>query len=412
LKVLLIATNMESRMNNRMNAQPLPIGLAYIAGFIDGTRHSVKLLDLMFSTDYEADIRSAVTQYSPDAVGISLRNLSNHSFIDTRWALPITKNVIEIIKNDRNIPVIIGGPGFSTMPVLCFNFVGADYGLVGDSGEAFNNLITDLQNKTFEGAAYSGIVYRDHGEVMYDGRSCTSSFSPRPYYEGLDLDAYNAAGFGIGVVTKLTSWQYSEGDLRVFKSPSDILSELRDLSKLNNFKKVFFIDNAFNVPGEPAKNLCEELIRENLGIHWSTVLSPGNPDSELIALMKRAGCVFTLITATDYRDVGPGSIYDICRNNAVGFGVNVGFGGRGETQETVNEKITFLNKADATISYLRYGVSVMPGSPEARAMIENRSISSEDELVKPHFYVDPQVDGWLLPTLERACSTNPKWNLT
>ncbi len=51
MRILLIATNRHKQLNGRMNAQPLPIGLAYIAGYLDPTRHTVKMLDLMFSAD-------------------------------------------------------------------------------------------------------------------------------------------------------------------------------------------------------------------------------------------------------------------------------------------------------------------------------------------------------------------------
>ena len=35
MRILLIATNRHKQLNSRMNAQPLPIGLAYIAGHLD-----------------------------------------------------------------------------------------------------------------------------------------------------------------------------------------------------------------------------------------------------------------------------------------------------------------------------------------------------------------------------------------
>ena len=48
MRVLLIATNRHGKLMNRMEARPLPIGLAYVAGHLDQTRHSLKVLDLMF----------------------------------------------------------------------------------------------------------------------------------------------------------------------------------------------------------------------------------------------------------------------------------------------------------------------------------------------------------------------------
>ncbi len=46
MRVLLIATNRYDRCMSRMNAQPLPIGLAYLAGALATSPHIVKTLDL------------------------------------------------------------------------------------------------------------------------------------------------------------------------------------------------------------------------------------------------------------------------------------------------------------------------------------------------------------------------------
>ena len=45
---------------SRMDARPLPIGLAYVAGHLDQDRHTLNVLDLMFSEDYLADVEDAV----------------------------------------------------------------------------------------------------------------------------------------------------------------------------------------------------------------------------------------------------------------------------------------------------------------------------------------------------------------
>ena len=39
MKILLIATNQHGRYMNHMEARPLPIGLAYVAGYLDPNQH-------------------------------------------------------------------------------------------------------------------------------------------------------------------------------------------------------------------------------------------------------------------------------------------------------------------------------------------------------------------------------------
>ena len=60
MRVLLIATNRYDRCMSRMQAQPLPIGLAYLAGALAASPHIVKTLDLMFSDDPLGDVQQVV----------------------------------------------------------------------------------------------------------------------------------------------------------------------------------------------------------------------------------------------------------------------------------------------------------------------------------------------------------------
>ena len=131
MRVLLIATNRHDKLQSRLNAQPMPIGLAYIAGHLDHERHEVKVLDLMFSEDHLAEVEAVVKDFKPQMVGMSVRNLSNHSYMNTIWALPISKEVIDRIRSVSDAIIVCGGPAFSIMPSECLEMLGADLGLSG-----------------------------------------------------------------------------------------------------------------------------------------------------------------------------------------------------------------------------------------------------------------------------------------
>src|ERR671918_32380 len=160
MRILLIATNRHKQLNSRMNAQPLPIGLAYIAGYLDQTRHSVKLLDLMFFDDYLQEVENTVRAFQPELVGISIRNLSNHSYLDPQWQLPITKAVIDRLRATTTAPIVCGGPAFSILPKECFAYVAPDLGLTGDAGETFAELADRLEGGNSSYTDLPGIVYR------------------------------------------------------------------------------------------------------------------------------------------------------------------------------------------------------------------------------------------------------------
>ena len=298
MRVLLIATNRHGRLMSRMNAQPMPIGLAYVAGALAESDHEIKVLDLMFSDDYLGDVKTAVRTFQPAMVGISIRNLSNHSYLDPQWALPLSKEVIAKVRSLTNATIVCGGPAFSIMPQAIFSYVEPDLGLAGDAAEAFAQLADRLEAD----AAYDdlpGLVYRLGGEVVFNGSRCASAFAIPPRLDDLDMNKYAQAGFGIGVVTKLGGFYYptsasdTEADQeawRVIRPIDEVVGEVRDLERQYGLRKVFFIDNAFNVPLDHAKALCRALIASDIKLHWNTCLAPFGCDAELVGLMKQAGC--------------------------------------------------------------------------------------------------------------------------
>ena len=161
MRILLIATNRHHRLMSRMDARPLPIGLAYIAGHLDRDRHELKVLDLMFSDDYLAEVDAAVQEFQPQVVGVSIRNLSNHSYIDPQWALPISKEVIERIRSQSQATIVVGGPAVSLFPEQVFNYVEADLALAGDAGETFAELMDYLDDGGSSHLDLPGLVYRE-----------------------------------------------------------------------------------------------------------------------------------------------------------------------------------------------------------------------------------------------------------
>ena len=210
MRILLVATNRHDRLNSRMNAQPMPIGLAYIAGHLDHDRHEVKVVDLMFAEDYLAEIESIVRDFEPHIVGISLRNLSNHSYLNTQWALPITKGVIDRIREHSKATIIVGGPAFSLLPKQCYEFLKPDLGVAGDAGETFAEACDRIELGERPVQDLPGVVYAQDGGVVLNEGLCVSAFASRPRLEDLEMDKYRNAGFGIGILTKLGSFSYPD----------------------------------------------------------------------------------------------------------------------------------------------------------------------------------------------------------
>ena len=431
MRVLLIATNRHSRLQNRLNAQPMPIGLAYIAGHLDHDRHEVKVLDLMFSDDHLADVEAAVKEFQPQMVGMSVRNLSNHSYMNTVWALPISKEVIDRIRSLSNAVIVCGGPAFSIMPKECFEYLGCDIGLAGDAGETFATLAESLEIGEPSYFDLPGLVYRKDGQTHSNEGYCTSEFAKPPRLEDLDMDRYNKAGFGIGILTKLGGFYYptnaseaqiNESGWRVIRPIDEVVAEVTSMKQRFNMKKVFFVDNGFNLPLDHAKSLCSAIIESDVNIRWNTCLAPFDCDTELISLMKDAGCGLVMMVNRSGNPGDMGSMVEenealaqvcrMCDDGGLHYNLGKQFGEPGETRESVENKLNFLRSVNPALASLRVGVSVMPGTEVAIMAKKEGLIKDESELVKPTFYIADEVKDWIVDYLKEQTDKEPRWNLS
>ncbi|MDE2842859.1 MAG: cobalamin-dependent protein [Chloroflexota bacterium] len=430
MRILLIATNRHNRLVSRMNAQPLPIGMAYVAGHLDPDRHQLKVLDLMFSDDYLADVEAAVHEFQPELVGLSLRNLSNHSYLDPQWALPITREVIDKIREGSSAPIVCGGPAFSLLPNECFAYLEPDLGLAGDAGETFAELAGRIEIGEPSYLDLPGLVYRNESGIQFNGMRCRSDFSMPPRFDELDMEKYRLAGFGVGIVTKLGDFNYptSPGSepsersaWRVIRPIEEVVQEVQDMEARFRLRKVHFIDNGFNIPLAHAKQLCQALSDADVGVHWTTGLAPYSCDSELVGMMKDAGCVLVMMgnmRGDSHDGTTLGERMDpmlatcrTCEEGGLNYTIAQRFGEPGETRESVEEKLAFLRGIRPSMANLRVGVSIMPGTPEARLAVEEGLVADESELIRPTFYIAPEVREWIVDHLKQAAAKQPRWNL-
>lgn len=424
MNILLIATNQADRYMDRMVVRPVPVGLAYLAASIDERRHSMKFLDLMFSDDQLADVANAVAEFKPDAVGLSMRNLDNQSYFNPVWHLPGVKKVVDRIRANSDATVVCGGPAFSILPSECLDFVGADLGVAGDGAEAFATLIDRLdQGKDYRDIP--GLVYRNNDEIVVTEGRFTSNFHRPPRLDLLDMQRYNGSGFGVGVVTKLAQAYYQTAGADKFNGqdwrirPADeVVEEIRNLGEWFGIQKVFFIDSGFNIPLSSAKELCKMIIGSGLKVRWNAYLRVGECDSELTGLMKESGCSMALLAdargAPDLSEkLGQiGALADLCKEADLPFTMNLSFGEPGETESSVQQKINFLEEASPAFATIRVGSRVLPNTHLAETALDEGIIESQSDLLKPTFYVAPEVRGWIADRLRSESETHPRWHLS
>ena len=454
MRIMLIATNRHNRWMTRQEVRPLPIGLAYVAAYIDQSKHDLKVLDLMFSEDYLQQTEDIVNQFKPELIGISIRNLDNGSYINPQSVLPVTRDVITRIRGCTDAIITCGGPAFSILPEECFQYLNPDIGLTGDAADTFA-LLADLldakgvlrhqsiSNEILKGLSrLSGVIYRQEGNIQVAEHRASSALTKAPRLDELDLSQYRQAGFGVGVITKL-GWytstveepstdpgkSHSEQEIRISNSVEQVVKEVKRLKNQYNLSEFFFIDQAFNQPPDFAKALCTSLITENLNIKWNTNITTHGPDGELISLMSKAGCQMVLIggpviSNENRQELSINlkssfeqmiTLCDLCQNHDLPYSITQAFGELGETDETISLKLTGLSQVAGKDRMahvnIRIGNRLLPGSPLIESAKQDGLIKDEKDLLMPAFYVDPSVRSNIVEKLQSAAEPHSNWHI-
>ena len=438
MRILLVATNRHNRWMSKEEVRPLPIGLAYVAAYIDPNRHSLRVVDLMFADDYLGEVERVAREFQPELVGISIRNLDNGSFVNPQSALPVTREVIRRIRECSQAVIACGGPAFSTLPEDCFRYLEPDVGLAGDAAETFAEL-ADLLGESRDFGHLSGVIFRRDGEIVTSPHRAASGLARPPRLDDLDLDQYRRAGFGVGVITKL-GWYSStvpspnpEDEWRIVRPVPEVLEEIKRLQSSHNLNEFFFIDQQFNRPMDYAKDLCRAIIDEGLSIRWNTNIRPEGIDRELLSLMVASGCRMVLLGGASlsyYSNLDEGNeervqlatelselqkLCELCHAEGLTYAITQGFGEPGETSDTMRAKLAFLSTAARSerhaMATLRIGNRLLPGTNLTRLAVEEGLIEDADDLLMPVFYVAPRVRDEIQETLEAAVQGNPNWSI-
>jgi len=415
MKILLIASN-----NIEEPLPPFPLGVAYLAGNIDTTAHSVEVLDLMFEDDGSGLVASAVGRATPDIIGVSIRNV-NAGGVNT---LPDLEEIVRICRRESEARIVLGGTGFTMMPKEIMTHVDADLGVTGEGVISFNRLLERLEaGKGWDDIP--GLVWKDGGEVRMNdpgNDEAPDDFKP-PARTLFDYRRYSEqAGFSANILVQRgcpfeclwddTSRQ--EGTRVRSRAPRNVVDELEVLSEDLGVKSATIVSPKFNYPEDYARELCEEMISRGLDLSWMTDIHvyPSSPD--LFKLMKQAGCVLASMDAgtcseTTLRKTGVGygleDIRKCCadlKSAELNFGLLMFFGGPGETKETVEESLSFVDETDPLMVAGEVGMRIYPNTPLAEMALQEGVISKGQDLYEPAFYIADAVKGWIHDRLAKA----------
>jgi len=427
MQILLISSNRHDRFAGSLPIRPIPLGLAILLGALRETRHTVHLLDLMFVRTPRQAIRCAIRQVSPDLIGISVRNLDAIGRRSALSFLPDIRTWIGTCRQESQARIVLGGPAVSLLPREAFAALEPDFILAGDASRTFPELADRLER----GDLYEdlpGLALRTGGDIRLNPPGPWEGPRVAPRYDGLDLSKYEAAGYGVAVLTK--TWPYirahgptpmsAMGD-PIPRPIPDLLADLRELQTRFGIRKVFLADSGFNIPVSAGKTLCRALCDARLNLEWATGLQPSYMDEELANLMHQAGCRMALLagpgplqeplTDFDRRLAELAATVEPLHAAGVPLVLTAIFGRPGETRDTVERTLALLAGLDPSHVQLSAGVRILPFTPLAERAKAEGTIASDGDCLHPVRYLVPDLKDWLPRRLRAAARGRPTWHV-
>jgi radical SAM superfamily enzyme YgiQ (UPF0313 family) len=336
-------------------------------------------------------------------VGISLRNIDNvDSFsAESEWYLAENKQLVDIIRQETAVPIIVGGSGFSILPADILNYLAADYGVVGEGEHALCDLVYNLE----QGHTVPKIV--DGNRSLLSGTDMVS-----PCWDPALVRYYCKHSGMVNLQTKrgcahncnYCSYPQLEGRRLRVKDPAQIADEIQHLKQMMDVDTIFFTDSVFNDIGGHYLKLAEELLRRNLNIHWYGFFRPQGLGPTELRLLRRSGLSAMEVgtdAASDATLAGLNKQFNfeeviqfnqVCLKEAIPTAHFIIFGGPDETFETVEKGLENIQKLEQCVVFAFAGIRIHPNTELYDRAIREGIVGKKDSLLEPVYYFSPNVD--------------------
>jgi radical SAM superfamily enzyme YgiQ (UPF0313 family) len=428
-RVLLVSTNMVTA------PYPVPpLGLCLVAQSL-AAGYELRMFDGL--VDGGASLAQVVGEFSPDYVGVSIRNLDEPVMQEPRsYVGEIRDRFLAPLRALTDAPIILGGAGFSIFPDELLDTMAADFGVVGEGEQAMPELLAALDHG---GSAQSipGVVLPARARSAARGRSSggreplSGANIPFSHLDRwVDFSLYRERG-AYSLQTKrgcpreciYCTYPAIEGFNCRLRMPEVVVDEIAEAQARLGDVTFELVDSTFNDPRGHAEAICREIIRRGLRVRLRTMgVNPAGVTEELVELMRRAG--FAQIDSTP--DSASASVIQGLRKNFTVDDLvrsaravrNAGmptmwfflFGGPGETERTVDETLAFIDREvlPDDMVLLAAGLRIYPHTRLHEVALAEGIVAPGESLLAPRFYVSAALGpDRLHELLGQACQTRP-----
>ncbi len=335
-----------------------PLGIAFLAAALEQSGIEVRVLDFSvfpYSREYLA---AFLNEFRPSIVGVTSVTMTfDH-------AIGIINDVKRI---EPDIATVMGGPHVS----FCVNKTltkhpELDFIVMGEGEATIVELAGEFQGKR-NWPGIKGLAFRDSDRIIINETRAFLDVDslPLPARHLMPLGRYRALHTPISITTSrgcpfrciFCVGRKMVGARVRYRDPISVVDELEMLAKLD-FPQINISDDLFTAKKRHCIDICNEILRRNLSITWSSFARVDTVSPELLEKMKEAGCrnvSFGVETANEdmLKTIKKGITLEtvkdaikMCVDADVEPHVSFILGLPGESPETLNETKAFCKEIE------------------------------------------------------------------
>ncbi|MEG1553406.1 MAG: lipid biosynthesis B12-binding/radical SAM protein [Rikenellaceae bacterium] len=399
-----------------------PLGTAYLKSYLLNNLKecNIDILDLNIISDL--DLQEYIKTQMPDYICISIRNVDGANSLDRRGFMPSYKQVIDVVRSTTNVPIIIGGAGFSIFPELFMMELGVDYGIRGEGERALCELISALRDNSD-----TKNIAQLYTESYSNKKQCNYILSPHSVYEPTLVEYYWKQSGMLNIQTKrgcpynciYCTYPQIDGSCVRTMDIETIIGTMTKAKQDFGVNYWFFTDSVFNICNNYNEEFAEALIKSDLNISWGAYFSPSNITNSQMDMFKRSGLThieFGTESLCDETLSAYGKRFtfdDVLRSSELALKYNVFYShflilaGWGETKKQLLTTIENSKRLEYTVLFPYIGMRIYPNTKLHQYAINDGVIDISDDLIEPKYYITKDFN--LEDVKQEAMKTGKAW---
>ena len=284
MKILLIYPYFLDRRLSPDDVQAPPIGMFYVAAVLKDHGCDVEILNWHDREIAPEHIACVLREKRPRVIGFSVLHAN-------RWGAIETARIAKRV--DPATTIVFGGVGATHLwEHFLTHFPEVDYIVLGEGENSFRELVDRLAGRTAaDWGSIAGIAFRKDGrpfrtaapEPVHDLDALPQ---PAEYFDYAHLSLSRGCMSNCRFCGSPRFWgrrvRYHSADYFV-----DQLALLRQRGR-----RFFFVsDDTFTLNRRRVITACRQLIERRLDVQWAAISRVDAVDEEMLAWMRRAGCI-------------------------------------------------------------------------------------------------------------------------